>query len=164
MFNKNKLSRRGFIKNSALAASGGAAFAYETSGDTGLHANLNPSDFPDLRIKEVKVHITNQRHLARVITESGIEGNYTMLPRYFHPNWNNAGWTEYAKSVLIGKSALDREKITSQFHPFRRRRGQSSYAAAIDICLWDILGKAAGLPIYKLLGAAKEKCLAYTGP
>lgn len=31
----------------------------------------------------------------------------------------------------------------------------------IDLCLWDINGKAAGLPIYKMLGACRDKVLAY---
>ena len=33
--------------------------------------------------------------------------------------------------------------------------------AGIEIALWDILGKTAGKPIYKLLGAEKDKILAY---
>jgi L-alanine-DL-glutamate epimerase-like enolase superfamily enzyme len=39
--------------------------------------------------------------------------------------------------------------------------GQSSYASAIDNCLWDILGKAVNLPVYRLLCAYKERVRAY---
>jgi L-alanine-DL-glutamate epimerase-like enolase superfamily enzyme len=39
--------------------------------------------------------------------------------------------------------------------------GQSSYASAIDNCLWDILGKAVGLPVYQILGAYRDRVLAY---
>lgn len=129
----------------------------------------NPALLPDLRIKDIVIQViehevggrTVSEELARVITEDGIEGNYTIKPRYWHPQWNNAGWLEYAKPMLIGKNALDREKILSRFHPFRRRHGMISYIAAMDICLWDILGKATGLPVYKLLGACKDRVLAY---
>ena len=37
--------------------------------------------------------------------------------------------------------------------PAMRRYGQLSYAAAVDNCCWDILGKAVGLPVYRILGA-----------
>jgi L-alanine-DL-glutamate epimerase-like enolase superfamily enzyme len=33
--------------------------------------------------------------------------------------------------------------------------------AIIDVCLWDILGKAVNRPIYKLLGGTKDRVLAY---
>ena len=29
---------------------------------------------------------------ASIVTNSGIEGNYTLDDRYFHPNWSNLGW------------------------------------------------------------------------
>jgi L-alanine-DL-glutamate epimerase-like enolase superfamily enzyme len=45
--------------------------------------------------------------------------------------------------------------------PTKRRLGQLSYASAIDNCLWDILGKAVGLPVYRLLGAYKDRVRAY---
>jgi L-alanine-DL-glutamate epimerase-like enolase superfamily enzyme len=99
--------------------------------------------------------------LASIVTNSGIEGNYTLADHYWHSNWSNLGWLEYAKRLLKGKSALDLPAITSQWEPEARRVGQSGYAAAIDCCLWDILGKAVGLPVYRLLGAYKDKVLAY---
>jgi L-alanine-DL-glutamate epimerase-like enolase superfamily enzyme len=35
------------------------------------------------------------------------------------------------------------------------------HASIVDVCLWDILGKAVNRPIYKLLGGAKDRMLAY---
>jgi L-alanine-DL-glutamate epimerase-like enolase superfamily enzyme len=39
--------------------------------------------------------------------------------------------------------------------------GPNVHAAACDFCLWDILGKAVNRPIYKILGGAKDRVLAY---
>jgi muconate cycloisomerase len=52
--------------------------------------------------------------------------------------------------LLIGEDPRDIERITVRMghalfgHPFTK--------AAIEMALWDILGKAAGLPLYRLLG------------
>jgi L-alanine-DL-glutamate epimerase-like enolase superfamily enzyme len=99
--------------------------------------------------------------LAVIVTNSGIEGNYTLDDRYFHPNWSNLGWLEYAKGALPGKSVLDLPALTSQWRPSLRRYGQLSYAAAVDNCCWDILGKAVGLPVYRILGAYRDRVRAY---
>ncbi|MGH9666220.1 MAG: enolase C-terminal domain-like protein, partial [Bryobacteraceae bacterium] len=123
-------------------------------------------------IKEVKVYVigasrnsgpTNggYNRIAAIVTNSGIEGNYTLGNRYWHPNWSNLGWLEYAKRTLPGKSVLDLPALTAQWEPEKRRLGQLSYASAIDNCLWDILGKAVGLPVYRILGAYRDKVLAY---
>ncbi len=134
---------------------------------------VKAGDLPDLTIKEVKVYVvdpgqpgtavTNAGYarIAAVVTNGGIEGNYTLARRYWHPNWSNEGWLEFAKRALVGKSVLDLPALTSQYDPPKRRLGQSSYASAIDACLWDILGKAVGLPIYRILGAYRTRVLAY---
>lgn len=163
------VSRRNFLTGTAGAlAATGLGF---TARPNAALASAMPkaSELPDLRIKEIVIHVIEHEYqgrkireeMARVITEDGIEGNYTIKPRYWHPQWNNAGWLEYAKPRLIGRNAMEREMILSQFHPFRRRHGMTSYIAAMDICLWDILGKATGLPVYQLLGACKDRVLAY---
>ena len=99
--------------------------------------------------------------LAAIVTASGIEGNYTLDDRYYHTNWSNLGWLEYARSALVGKSVLDLPALTSQWQPSQRRYGQLSYAAVIDNCCWDILGKAVGLPVYRILGAYRNRVRAY---
>jgi L-alanine-DL-glutamate epimerase-like enolase superfamily enzyme len=148
---KHNLLRRHFLGGSALGLAQSAAAA----------AGIKPADLPDLTIKEVKVYVLGREQLAAIVTNSGIEGNYTLATRYFHPNWSNLGWLEYAKRLLPGKSVLDLPLLTSQWAPEKRRLGQSSYASAIDNCLWDILGKAVGLPVYRILGAYRERVLAY---
>lgn len=148
---KHTLSRRTWLGGAALGSAATVAGA----------AQVKPSDLPDLTIKEVRVYHTDRGRLAGIVTNSGIEGNYTLGTRYWHPDWNNEGWGEYAKSLLVGKNALDRPELTSQWVPARRRRGQSSYASAIDNCLWDIAGKVAGVPVYQLLGAYRHRVMAY---
>jgi L-alanine-DL-glutamate epimerase-like enolase superfamily enzyme len=159
------VSRRNVLTGSAAGvaawAAPGAANALQAAG---VKAD-------DLTIKEVKVYVLkakpgqsvggNTQQLASVVTNSGIEGNYTLATRYFHPNWSNLGWLEYAKPLLTGRSVLDLPAITSQWEPSKRRLGQSSYASAIDNCLWDILGKAVNLPVYRLLGAYRDRVRAY---
>jgi L-alanine-DL-glutamate epimerase-like enolase superfamily enzyme len=142
---EQKLSRRRLLSASALSAAVG----------------IKAAELPDLTIKEVKVYVTDAGRVAGIVTAGGIEGNYTLGSRYWHPDWNNEGWHEYAKRLLVGKNALDRAALTSQWAPPRRRRGQNSYASAIDNCLWDIAGKSVGLPVYRVLGAYRDRVLAY---
>jgi len=147
------VSRRNFFGTAA-----GAAAATANAAAAAQSAGLQPAD---LVIKEVKAYILDGGQVASVVTNSGIEGNYTLAQRYWHPNWSNAGWVEFARRALVGRNALDLPALTEQWTPEKRRIGQSSYASAIDNCLWDILGKAAGLPIYRLLGAYKDRVMAY---
>ncbi|WP_375492600.1 mandelate racemase/muconate lactonizing enzyme family protein [uncultured Jatrophihabitans sp.] len=45
------------------------------------------------------------------------------------------------------------------------RRGIETYAVSgIDIALWDLLGKASGQPVYRLLGATKSQVRGYFAP
>jgi L-alanine-DL-glutamate epimerase-like enolase superfamily enzyme len=155
-------SRRGFLGASAAAVSSLANPGLAAAQGAGV----KPADLPDLTIKEVRVYNINTgrgaaTQLSGIVTNSGIEGNYSLAPRYWHPNWSNAGWLEYAKRTLLGKSVLDLPALTSQWKPELRRLGQLSYASAIDNCLWDALGKAVNLPVYRILGAYRDKVKAY---
>ncbi len=158
------MSRRGFL------AASGASVAVANPGLAAAQAvGIKPADLPDLTISEVRVYEldlsraggSGHERLAGIVTKSGIEGNYTLGERYWHPNWSNLGWVEYAKPALTGRSVLDLPALTSQWKPELRRLGQLSYASAIDNCLWDILGKAVNLPVYRVLGAYRDKVKAY---
>src|SRR5450756_1500860 len=154
-------SRRGFLGASAAAVSSLANPGLAAAQGAGV----KPADLPDLTIKEVRVYNTESlrgaTQIAGIVTNSGIEGNYSLAARSWHPNWSNQGWLEYAKRTLLGKSVLDLPPLTSQWKPELRRLGQLSYASASDNCLWDALGKAVNLPVYRILGAYRDKVKAY---
>ncbi|KHL04038.1 D-mannonate dehydratase ManD [Sinomonas humi] len=73
---------------------------------------------------------------------------------------------DHLAPALIGRDA-DRIEDTWQFlyRGAYWRRGPVTMAAigAVDLALWDIKGKALGVPVYQLLGgAARDKVLTYT--
>lgn len=97
--------------------------------------------------------------IIRITTDEGIEG-FSMAP------------PEIAKAVvrgvkpqIVGKDPFDREWIWQRLWYLceRARHGSIPLLAtsATDIALWDIAGKALGIPIYKLMGAYREKIPIY---
>ncbi len=61
---------------------------------------------------------------------------------------------------LAGKDPTDIELLWQGMFRYPRWRGGpilNSAISAVEIALWDILGKALGVPIYKLLGGASRK-------
>src|ERR671930_1303229 len=69
------------------------------------------------------------------------------------------------KPALIGEDPLFVERLWEKM--FRvdmgiKKQGIAAYAlSALDIGLWDIAGKSAKLPLYKLWGAVTERVPAY---
>lgn len=65
---------------------------------------------------------------------------------------------EVLRPLLIGQPALDGERVTEKLHrdTFWLGRGGSitHTISGIDQALWDILGKATGQPVWRLLGGS----------
>jgi len=57
------------------------------------------------------------------------------------------------RETVLGKSPLAIENLVSGFGPFQH--SNPSATAAFDTALYDILGKVAGLPLYRLFGGNK---------
>ena len=107
---------------------------------------------------------------VRVHTNEGITGLGEM-----HPASSTSGGRyvpsasiRFQEEYLIGKDPTQIERHWQ--HMFRRslfRGGADSMAAisAIDMALWDITGKLAGLPVYKLLGGpTRERVKLFVTP
>ena len=105
---------------------------------------------------------TVEQGLLRIPTDEGIEGNcYVGAFRggghsHFGPILN------VLKPELLGREASDREWLWNRLPIFNSRRGVTNQnRAPVDVALWDITGKAAGLPIYKLLGTQRTQTEVY---
>ena len=95
--------------------------------------------------------------LVRVDTDSGISG---WGEGFGHRVWPA---TRTALDTMVAPLCVGRDPtaITALMHDLARavhgagRNGPLMYAlSAIDIALWDIAGKVAGLPLYRLLGGS----------
>ena len=97
-----------------------------------------------------------QYGVCRVTTDEGVEGDY-ITSGWIDP-YLLANQLGVIKADIIGRDSFDREKIEKKIS----RKWRMGHALAVlDMCLWDIAGKATGLPVYKLLGAQKDKVMAY---
>jgi L-alanine-DL-glutamate epimerase-like enolase superfamily enzyme len=67
--------------------------------------------------------------------------------------------------LVTGEDPLDHERLAAKVYWRLQtigRRGLVAQAySAVDLALWDLKGKIAGLPLYKLLGGARETAPAY---
>src|SRR6185312_7335145 len=69
------------------------------------------------------------------------------------------------KPALLGEDPLLIEGLWQKMFARTRQYGRRGVVmhgiSGIDIALWDIAGKVAGLPVYKLLGACRDRVEAY---
>ena len=62
--------------------------------------------------------------------------------------------------AIIGEDPLNNERLWRKTYvpKFMGRKGNSLWTvSAIDIALWDIKAKVAGMPLYRLIGGSREK-------
>jgi len=104
-------SRRRFLAGSAAVGAAGAL--WDAGAMAAQTAGVKRDDLRDLIIKEVKVYVTDLQGVRRlnttetgellcVVTNNGIEGNYTIGDRN-----RTEGWLAWAKAHLLGKNVID---------------------------------------------------------
>jgi D-galactarolactone cycloisomerase len=108
--------------------------------------------------------------LVRLHTDAGIEGigiatSYTPIEAAIHAFRTGIG------DLVVGADPLAPERLYQQlfaltWQRFAHERGWSREAlvrisAAVDIACWDLVGKAAGLPLYRLFGGYRNEVPCY---
>ena len=97
-------------------------------------------------------------HIVEVETDEGVTG----WGECFGPGniaFANKGIVEKViQPIVLGMQALDRDVIWHKVYNLMRDHGQKGMPlqalSGVDIALWDIAGKAANLPLYKMIGGA----------
>ncbi len=100
--------------------------------------------------------------LTRIVTDEGVEGYYLGGQGHGDQDGLSPATRDYLetriKSTLVGLDPFDREKIWQWLWAAKT---PENVIGVVDMALWDLLGRAAGLPVYKLLGGYRDRVLAY---
>jgi o-succinylbenzoate synthase len=100
--------------------------------------------------------VDTKRHVfVRVTTDAGLTGWGEAAPFLYYAPETAADVaslvTDFMAGELTGKDPRDVRAIAEQFAVLD---GHEFAKCAVETALWDIVGQAAGLPLYRLLGGA----------
>jgi len=99
----------------------------------------------------------NLHTLIRITTDEGVVGWGSVYTSRALVD----GALELLRPWLIDESALEPERVSEKLHQmtfWQGRGGSVTHAiSGIDIALWDILGKATGQPVARLLGGVHRE-------
>ncbi len=99
--------------------------------------------------------------LIRIKTDEGVEGIGSVWNATSHGfECYTAESLRHLIPVLLGRDPLQRDQLNWKLRP-RVFPLPPGALALIDIALWDLQGKVSGLPIFELLGGARDKIQAY---
>ena len=128
-----------------------------------------------MKITDIKIHILDmgrdyhfplhgtfraEAGLVRIFTDEGIEGNADYCT-WAIPSKVLGTNILSLKSCVVGEDPFHIERIWDA--TFKTTRSVNSIYApgCINVALWDIVGKALKVPIYRLLGGFRDRLRAY---
>jgi len=102
----------------------------------------------------------SQLGLVTIRTDEGVEGHAFLGSAMRGAHLDGESLVQQLKPLVMGQDPLDRERL---YQALWHRNRTTTYRAigAMDIALWDIAGKVAGLPIHRLLGSYRDQVPAY---
>ncbi len=107
-----------------------------------------------LRITDIKTLMCGPLPFTRVYTNEGITGlgeNVVSHPAIL------AGQVEMLKTILVGEDPFNIERLWIKMLQQTSFSYMNAMISAVDMALYDIKGKALGVPVYDLLGGLYRK-------
>ena len=122
------------------------------------HFCTNPMDVLDLPSDSMSGFRFHGWLVVEIFTDTGHVGigNAALSPRL-----TKQAVDLYLKPVLMGKDPWETEYLWQQMYrqtmAFGRKGVGMVAISAVDIAIWDLLGKATGQPVYRLLGGRTKR-------
>ncbi|MDP8245947.1 MAG: mandelate racemase/muconate lactonizing enzyme family protein [Candidatus Hinthialibacter antarcticus] len=152
IFKKGNLhSRRSFLQTAGVAGLGASTLFSSIWTDEAIAQGVNRSSAPsELKITDLRIAVVQRAPMRvpviRIDTNQGISG---------YGEVRDGGAKEYAlflKSRLLGENPCNVEKIFKKIKQFGHHGRQAGGVCGVEMALWDLAGKAYGVPVYQMLG------------
>ena len=98
--------------------------------------------------------------LLRLVTDQGLEGHAFLGSAANAATTDGQGLISHLKPMVTGRDPMQREAIVADLWKRQRVAGVRAIGA-VDVALWDLVGKAMGQPIHRLLGTFRDSVPAY---
>ncbi len=113
-----------------------------------------------MKIIDLKCAVIGGYTILRVCTDEGISGLGQI--EFYKPGYKPH--VLYYRDLILGLDPRDVERVMMTIRRFGSFKPWGSAVSAIEMALWDIAGKAAGVPVYRLLGGkVRDKVRVYNG-
>ena len=113
-----------------------------------------------MKITDLKCAVIGQNPVVRIVTDEGISGYGEIESPKSYLKFQ----VLFFRQFLLGEDPTDVERVMLRIRRLGSFKPWGSAVSAIEIALWDIAGKSAGLPIYKLLGGKiRDRVRVYNG-
>ncbi|PYQ44799.1 MAG: mandelate racemase/muconate lactonizing enzyme family protein [Acidobacteria bacterium] len=146
------LDRRSFFTSMGKAAAGASALGLLTDADIeAAPANVQRNSIPsDLKITDLRVAVVEKAPmtcpLIRLDTNQGLAGYGEVR------DGASATYALFLKSRLLGENPCNVDRLFRKIKQFGAPARQAGGVCGVEMALWDLAGKAYGVPAYQMLG------------
>lgn len=113
-----------------------------------------------MKITDLKCTVLGRNPVVRIKTDAGIDGygEVEASKSYLKPH------IMFYKDFILGADPTDVTRVINRIRNLGSFKPWGSAVSAIEMALWDIAGKAVGVPVYKLLGGkVRDRVRVYNG-
>ena len=113
-----------------------------------------------MKITDLRCAVIGKHPVVRIVTDEGLYGlgAVEFTKTYLKP------WVLHFREALLGEDPTDVERVMLKIRQRGSFKPYGSAVRAIEHALWDIAGKAANVPVYKLLGGkVRDTVRVYNG-
>jgi len=113
-----------------------------------------------MKIIDLKCAVIGRNPIVRIVTDQGISGYGAVetFKSYLKP------FVLTLREALVGEDATSVERVMQKIRARGAFKPWGSAVSAIEMALWDLAGKAAGVPVHRLLGGkVRDRVRIYNG-
>jgi L-alanine-DL-glutamate epimerase-like enolase superfamily enzyme len=113
-----------------------------------------------VKITDLRCAVIGNNPIVRIVTDEGISG-YGEIEAY-KPYLKD--FVLLLRELVLDQDPTDVERVMLRIRNRGAFKPWGSAVSAIEMALWDVAGKAAGLPVHKLLGGkVRDRVRVYNG-